>query len=389
MRTWAEINIDALKSNYREIRKITDSSSKIMAIVKADAYGHGFLEVAKALDEEGADAFAVALAEEALQLRNAGFSHPVLILGCVPEEQIASLISSNVSLTVFSKETALEISNIASQLGKTAKIHIKLDTGMSRLGYVVGDGHDEDVVAEIIEISKYPGIKIEGVFSHFSTSDEADSSYTKLQLERFLSVCERLKECGLRDFIRHIANSAAIMMYPESHLDMVRPGIILYGLYPSDEVDKDRLKLIPVMTLKAKITHIKTLDAGRGVSYGKEYITDKKVSIATIPIGYADGYVRSTAKDGRVLAGGKKVKILGRICMDQCMIDVTNVHNISVGDEVMLFSDHGITADDVARWMGTINYEVVCLVSKRIPRIYIKNGEAVKELNFLKSYGKK
>ena len=384
MRTWAEINIDALISNYREIRRITDNKAKILATVKADAYGHGFLEVARTLAAEGADAFAVALIEEALQLRRKGFHQPILVLGSIPEESYEQAVSNDISLTVFAKDTAESISKAAIATGKSAKIHIKLDTGMSRLGYVI-DEDNNGVIDEIMEISNLPGIEIEGVFSHFSTSDEADSSYTNLQFQRFEEICSKLKARGLTNIIRHISNSAAIIMYPKTHLDMVRPGIILYGLYPSDDVDKSKLKLTPVMTLKTKITHIKTLDAGRGISYGKEYITEGKIKVATVPIGYADGYVRAAAKEGLMLAGGKKVRILGRICMDQCMIDVTNVNNISVGDEVIVFSDKEILADDVAKWTNTINYEVICLVSKRIPRIYIKNGEAVKELNFLEN----
>ncbi|MBP3359468.1 MAG: alanine racemase [Clostridia bacterium] len=384
MRTWAEINLDALSSNYRQIRQHINADAKIMAIVKADAYGHGFLEVARTLEQEGVDAFAVALIEEGLQLRRSGFSQPILILGSIPEEHYAAAVQNGISLTVFSIEAARKISRIASALGKTAKIHIKLDTGMSRIGYVIDENNDA-VIDEILKIAALDSIKLEGVFSHFSTADEYDKSYTYLQFKRFTDICEKLRENGLTDIIRHISNSAAIMMYPEMHLDMVRPGIILYGLYPSDEVDRSVLRLTPVMTLKAKITHIKTLPAGRGISYGNEYITDGDTRVATVPIGYADGYVRAIAKCGKILAGGKKVRILGRICMDQCMIDVTNVHNINVGDEVILFSDKEILADDVARWMGSINYEVVCLVSKRIPRIYIKNGEAVRELNFLKN----
>ena len=385
MRTWAEINIDALISNFREIRRITDKNSKIMATVKADAYGHGYLEVARALANEGADAFSVALIEEAIQLRKSGIEQPVLVLGIIPKEFFCEAIENDISLTVFSKETAMELSAIAQKCNKTAKIHIKLDTGMSRLGYVIGDDN-EDVAEEIIEISKIPAIKIEGVFSHFSTSDEKDARYTLLQLERFKRVCSSLKEKGLSDLICHIANSAAIMMYPDSHMDMVRPGIILYGLYPSDEVDRTKLSLKPVMTLKTKITNIKTLEKGRGISYGKEYITDGPTKVATVSIGYADGYVRSASKEGMMLVSGQKVRILGRICMDQCMIDVTDVNNINVGDEVIVFSDKEILADDVAKWTSTINYEVVCLVSKRIPRVYIRNGEAVGKLNYLELY---
>ncbi len=384
MRTWAEINLDALVENYREIRRISNKNAKILATVKADAYGHGFLEVARALAKEGADAFGVALIEEALQLRRTGFNQPILVLGSIPEESYSLAVENNVSLTVFAKDTAEAISKAALKVGKNAKIHIKLDTGMSRLGYVI-DSDNSQVISEILEISHMPGIEIEGVFSHFSTSDEEDSTYTMLQLERFLAICDELKSHGLTNIIRHISNSAAIIMYPQSHLDMVRPGVILYGLYPSDDVDKTKIKLTPVMTLKTKITHIKTLEAGRGISYGKEYITDKTIKVATVPIGYADGYVRSAAKEGLMLAKGKKVRILGRICMDQCMIDVTNVNNINIGDEVIVFSDKGILADDVAKWTNTINYEVVCLVSKRIPRVYIKNGEAIKELNFLEN----
>lgn len=382
MRTWAEINIDALISNYREIRKLTNKNAKILATVKADAYGHGFLEVARTLAGEGADAFAVALIEEGMQLRNSGFTQPILVLGSIPEEKYIDAIENDISLTVFSNETARNLSKAAAESGKKAKIHIKLDTGMSRLGFVVDDNIDT-VIDEIMEISDMPGIEIEGIFSHFSTSDEENSEYTLLQFDRFMNVCDKLKQKGLTNIIRHIANSAAIIMYPQTHLDMVRPGIILYGLYPSDSVDKSRLSLTPVMSVKTKITHIKTLDQGRGISYGKEYITDGPTIVATVPIGYADGYVRAIAKEGLMLVGGQKVRILGRICMDQCMIDVSNVNNISIGDEVTIFSHEGILADDVARWADTINYEVICLVSKRIPRLYIKDGEAVRELNFL------
>jgi alanine racemase len=198
-----------------------------------------------------------------------------------------------------------------------------------------------------------------------------------------MDVVKKLEDKGVKIPIKHICNSAAIMMYPQMHLDMVRPGVILYGMYPSDEVDKSRLDLIPAMTLKARISHVKEVEAGRGVSYGKEYITDKVTKIATVPIGYADGYLRRIAKEGKMIVDGQKVPIIGRICMDQCMIDVTNVHNINKGDEAIIFGREGVTVDDLARWLGTINYEVSCLIGKRIPRIYTKNGEAVKELNYL------
>lgn len=381
-RTWAEVDLDAIAHNIREIRKITNPSAQLMAVVKADAYGHGFLEVTKTLLENGADRLAVATLREGEQLRSRGVRVPILVLGALMEEDIEDYINFNITPNVFSYETAHAISYIAEKKEIVTKIHIKLDTGMSRIGFLTGD-NNESVADEIIKISKLPYIEIEGIFSHFSTSDEYDESYTRLQYSRFMNVIKLLEERGLHIPIKHICNSAAIMMYPEMHMDMVRPGVILYGMYPSDEVDKSRLDLKPAMTLKARITLVKDVEPGRGVSYGKEYITDKVTKIATVPIGYADGYLRRLAKEGKMIVNGVQVPIIGRICMDQCMIDVTNVHNIERGDEVILFSDEGITVDDLAKWLDTINYEVTCVIGKRIPRIYTKNGRAVKVLNYL------
>ena len=381
-RTWAEVDLDAIAHNIKEIRKITNPNAKIMAVVKADAYGHGFLEVAKTLLENGADRLAVAVLQEGKQLRSRGVTVPILILGASGEEAVEDLINFDITPSVFTYEFAKELSYEAERKEKVTKIHIKIDTGMSRIGFLAGE-NNEEIVDEIIKISKLPYIEIEGIFSHFATSDEYDKSYTLLQYGRFMDVCNRLEEKGLNIPIKHICNSAGIMMYPEMHLDMVRPGVILYGMYPSDEVDKSRLDLIPAMTLKSTITHIKEVEPGRGVSYGKEYITDKKTKIATVPIGYADGYLRKLAKHGKMIVDGVKVPIIGRICMDQCMIDVTNVHNIDKGDEVIIFGREGVTVDDLAEWLETINYEVSCVIGKRIPRIYTKDGKAVKVLNYL------
>lgn len=381
-RTWAEVDLDAIAHNIKEIRKITNPNAKIMAVVKADAYGHGFLEVAKTLLENGADRLAVAVLQEGKQLRSRGVTVPILILGASGEEAVEDLINFDITPSVFTYEFAKALSYEAEIKEKVTKIHIKIDTGMSRIGFLAGE-NNEEIVDEIIKISKLPYIEIEGIFSHFATSDEYDKSYTLLQYGRFMDVCNRLEEKGLNIPIKHICNSAGIMMYPEMHLDMVRPGVILYGMYPSDEVDKSRLDLIPAMTLKSTITHIKEVEPGRGVSYGKEYITDKKTKIATVPIGYADGYLRKLAKHGKMIVDGVKVPIIGRICMDQCMIDVTNVHNIDKGDEVIIFGREGVTVDDLAEWLETINYEVSCVIGKRIPRIYTKDGKAVKVLNYL------
>ena len=381
-RTWAEIDLDALTHNMHEIRQITDKNAMIMAVVKSDAYGHGVVDVSKHLLKSGADYLGVAFCDEAMQLRRAGILAPILILGASFEEEIETLITNDITVSVYSFDFAKKISVCAKALGKTAKIHIKLDTGMSRIGYLT-DIDDEKITDEIIEISKLSNIEIEGVFSHLSTADEKDETYTMLQFERFTRVCDLLEKKGLDIKIRHIANSAAIMMYPKMHLDMVRAGIVIYGCYPSEDVDKSRLYLKKVMTVKSRITHIKEICDNRGVSYGKTYITNGKTKIATVPIGYADGFTRMLGGRVKILAGNTEVPVVGRICMDQCMIDVTNVNNINIGDEVIIFGKDTATADTLASYLDTINYEIICMISKRIPRIYIQNGRTVNTLNYL------
>lgn len=383
-RTWAEVDLDAIAHNIREIRRITEPKSQIMAVVKADAYGHGVMETVHTLLENGADRLAVATLSEGEQLRNHGVTAPILILGASDSDSVSDLIDFDIIPTVFDYDFAKSLSDAALEKKKTAKIHIKIDTGMSRIGFVASDADNTKIIDEIVKIYQLPYIEIEGIFSHFATSDETDSAYTYLQYDRFMKVVSLLEERGIKIPIKHICNSAGIMMYPNMHLDMVRPGIILYGMYPSNEVDKSRLSLIPAMTLKAGITYVKEVQEGRGVSYGKEYITEGVTKIATVPIGYADGYLRKLAKSGKMLVKDTEVPVIGRICMDQCMIDVTNVHNINKGDEAIIFGKEGVTIDDLAEWLETINYEVSCLVGKRIPRIYFKNGEAVKELNYLR-----
>ncbi len=379
-RTWAEIDLDALKYNFSNIRKLVKKETKIMSVVKADAYGHGYLECCKTLLECGTDAFAVATISEAVQIRNKGFNTPILILGAVEEDEIESLIDFDVMPNIYSFEMAKKISECAKRKGKIVKIHIKIDTGMSRLGFVVGN-NDETVLEEILKISKLSNIEIEGMFSHFACADEEDQRYTKLQFERFMKIANDLSQMGVEIPCKHIANSAAIMMYPEMHLDMVRAGIILYGCYPSDEVDKTKLSLKPVMTVKSHITLVKEVNEGTGVSYGKTYITDRRIKIATVPIGYADGYLRCLCQKAKMVVSDTVCDVIGRICMDQCMIDVTNVNNIS--DEVTIFGDDKITCDDVAKWMDSINYEVLCLISKRVPRLYKEKGREKKIQNYL------
>ncbi len=383
MRTWVEIDLDALSHNMRSIRARTEKNALITAVVKADAYGHGAEEVSRVLLENGADRLAVACISEAKQLRRNGFEVPILILGASEVGDADEIVENDVTAAVFSYDVAKAISTAAARQNKTAKIHIKVDTGMSRIGVVAGE-NEAAAIAEIKRVAALPNIEIEGIFSHFSTSDERISDYTKRQLDIFVKFCDKLKQAGVDIPIRHIANSAAIMMYPEAHLDMVRAGIVLYGLYPSAEVDKERLPLVPVMRMKSRISMVKQKGAGWGVSYGREYITEGQTKIATVPVGYADGYTRAIAKKGGVLLKNQAfAKIIGRICMDQCMIDVTNVNNINAGDEVTLFGADKVTADDIAAWTDTINYEVVCLVSKRVPRIYIEGEKTVSARNYI------
>lgn len=382
LRTWAEVDLDAIAHNIREIRKITNPSAKIMAVVKADAYGHGFLEVTRTLLDNGADRLAVAVLQEGKQLRSRGVTVPILILGASMEEDIEDLINFDITPNVFTYEFAKELSYAAEKHDKVVKIHIKVDTGMSRIGFVATENNDA-IVDEIVKISQLPYIETEGIFSHFSTSDEYDDSYTRLQFARFMDVIGKLEKRGVHIPIKHICNSAGIMMYPEMHLDMVRPGVILYGMYPSSEVDKSKLDLKRAMSLRSRITLVKTVEAGRGISYGKEYVTDKPTRVATVPIGYADGYLRKLAHGGMMIVRGKKVPIIGRICMDQCMIDVTDIPDCERGDEVIIFGTEGVTIDDLADWLETINYEVACVIGKRIPRIYTKGGKTVKMLNYL------
>lgn len=382
-RAWAEVNLDAIANNIHEIRRITNPQSKIMATVKADAYGHGFLEVVKTLIENGVDCLAVAALQEAKQLRSRGITAPILILGGLMEDACEDLADFDVIPAVFSYDFAKTLSYVGEKKDKIIKIHIKIDTGMTRVGFVADDGDNTAIIDEIEKISKLPYIKIDGIFSHFACADEENTEFTHKQFTRFMNVCNGLTARGVDIGTRHICNSAGIMMYPEMHLDMVRAGIILYGLYPSDEVDKTRINLIPAMTLKATITLVKNVDANREVSYGKTYITDKPTKIATVPIGYADGYLRGLSGKSKMIVGGQLANVIGRICMDQCMIDVTNVNNINAGDEVIIFGDSFVTADNLAEWLGTINYEVVCVIGRRIPRIYTSGGKAVKVLNYL------
>lgn len=379
---WAEINLDTLASNMRQIKSCS-KSKEIIAVVKADAYGHGALDIAPVLLENGATSLAVAVVNEGVELRRGGIECPIMVLGFTPPSLIDNLLKYDIQQTVFSYNYAKELSTIAKRKHKKAKIHIAVDTGMGRIGFMPS----EESIKEVIEISKLPNIEIEGLFSHFSTADEKDKEYSNYQLNSFNNFYEGLKNQGVNIKIRHIANSAAITEMPETHFEAVRPGIILYGYYPSEEVDKSRIKLKPVMELKTNIVHIKSIPSGYYISYGRRFQASRDSIIATLPVGYADGYTRLLNNKAKVIINGQLAPVVGSICMDQCMVDVTDIEGgVKVGDEVILIGEKDgvkLNADHIAKMLGTINYEVVCMITKRVPRVYIKDGEVVKVRNYV------
>ncbi len=384
-RAWAQVSLDAIAKNMKNIRKHTNENAKIMAIVKADAYGHGIFQVAKTLIENGADSLGVALIDEAIQLRKYGIDVPILILGATNADLCDSLIDYDIMPTVFSYEMAKAMSDAASKKNVCAKIHIKLDTGMSRIGFLCDEKNEESTIDKIKEIATLPNIEIDGIFTHFACADEEDSKYTFMQYERFMRVCDALKQEGVNVGKKHVCNSAALVLYPHMHLDMVRPGIILYGLHPSALTEK-KIELEEAMSIKARVTVVKKIEEEIGVSYGKEHVIKHPTTVATIPIGYADGYSRLYANKAGVLHKGKKLPVIGRICMDQCMIDATNADNINVDDVVTLMGIDGkekVSATDLASYMGTINYEIVCDVGKRLPRVYTLGESVVNVFNGL------
>lgn len=378
---YAEIDLDNFRHNFREVKRLAQGK-KVFGVIKADGYGHGAVELARVLEEEGADYFAVAVITEALELRKFGYKKPILILGFTPPNFAKEIVENDITQTVFSYELAQAISKEAVKQNKTAKIHIKLDTGMGRIGFIAND----NAVEEIVKISKLDNIHMEGIFTHFASADETDKEFTLKQIEKYLYVVNKLKEKGIEFELKHVANSAAIIDIPSAYYDAVRPGIMLYGYYPSDEVDKKRLTLKPVMTIKSNIVNIKEVPENTPISYGRKFYTRRLSKIATIPFGYADGFTRLLFGKAFVIVNGKKAPIVGRICMDQCMIDITDCGDVKIGDEVIVMGEKdGIrnNADDVANMLGTISYEVLCMVSKRVPRVYIENGKIIKVKNYV------
>lgn len=367
--SWAEIDLGALKRNFTAIRNLLQPDTMLMAVVKANAYGHGMLQAAQTCLDNGADYLAVANLQEALQLRQANILAPILVLGIVPQEQAKLLINNDIETAVADLESARVYSQAANP-HHPARLHIKIDTGMGRIGFPFDDQSAE----EIKKIQQMSNVSVSGIFSHFAVADIEDKEFSHRQSKQFNDFIRRLEDMNIHIPIKHIANSAAVMDMPETQYNMVRCGIIMYGLYPSAQVKKENLPLEVVMRLKTRINFLKILPPGRSVSYCRSYITPRDTLVATVPIGYADGYSRLLSNRAWAAVRGQKVPLIGNVCMDQCMFDVTGVEGVKTGDEMVLFGrpEDGITADDLAEITGTINYEVVCTVGPRIPRIYIQ-----------------
>ena len=382
MPIWAEINLDSLRHNIDAIREIVPSESKMMAVVKANAYGHGAVESSQVFLENGADSLAVATLSEAIELRRTGITAPILILGYTSPEQVESILRWSVTPTVYTVEVAEILSLAADELGVTADIHIKVDTGLGRIGFQT----DEASLAAIGEINRLPNIKIEGIFTHFALADSRDKSYTVKQFNAFKTFLDILTERGISIPIKHASNSAAIIDLPEYSLDMVRPGCILYGVYPSGDAPRDRLVLRPAMAFKTRITHVKTVPPGTGISYGLTYTTGGESIIGSLSVGYADGYSRAMSNKAEVSVGGARAPVIGRVCMDQTMVDLTGLKNPIRGNTVTLFGD-GLSGEpgveDVAGWMGSIPDEVASGIARRVPRVYTRQGKVVKVVDYL------
>lgn len=379
-RTWAEISLNAIEHNYNVIRNKVADDTKVCCVIKADGYGHGAVELSQIYEKLGADFFAVSNIDEGIEIRKSGSKLPIVILGYTPVSEAENLAEYDISQAVFSLEYAKELSEKCVEEDCICKMHIKVDSGMSRIGFMCQEfPRDEYSIEEICEACCLPNLEVEGLFTHFCVSDEdaEGREFTNKQYENFIHVRDSLKKRGVDISVVHCSNSGAIEDYPETCCNMVRAGIILYGLAPSSKL-ADRLDLVPAMTLKTVVAFVKEVQKGATISYGRTFTADRKMKIATVPIGYADGFIRQNAKDGYMMVNGKKAKIVGRICMDQTMLDVTDIEDVKTGDEVVVFGtgENGEpTADSLAENTGTINYETVCLVGKRVPRIYIKDGK--------------
>lgn len=381
-RVYLKIDLDQICENIRKVIEKVGKDTKVMPVVKADAYGHGAIEVSKALSEIGTYGFAVATVGEALALRRAGITKPLLILDFVFPNQFETIIRNDIMLTIFQYSIAEKLDAAAAQMGTTAHIHLKIDTGMGRIGYIP----DEKSIEEIKRIAELPNIEIDGIFTHFACADSADKTSMNAQLKLFREFVEKLEMLGINIPIKHVCNSAAIIDMHDDFLNMVRSGIITYGLYPSEEVNKDSLDVRPAMELHSVVINVKTINKGDTVSYGSTYVAEKPTVIATIPVGYADGYPRQLSNKGSVLIHGKRAKIVGRVCMDQFMVDVTDIPDVMIGDNVTLVGKDGddfISCEEIGEISGRFNYEFLCCITRRVPRVYMRNGKTRKIVDYL------
>ncbi len=381
-RVYAQVDLDAIRHNIEAIK--TQVDSKIMAVIKADGYGHGAIPIGKELERLNIDYIAVAIYQEGIQLRLEGIKTPILVLGNTPREAFSELLNYNLAQTVYSVKMGNELEAVAKEYNKSVTIHIKVDTGMGRIGIRAVNQPIDYVIDEIKALWHCPHLLVEGVFTHFSKADEIDKSYTYQQLDLFNSIIEGLKTQGIDPTIIHASNSAGLIDVKEANFNMVRAGIAIYGLYPSKDVNKS-VELCPALSIISRVIFVKEVEKGESISYGGTYVTGKKSRIATIPIGYADGYSRSLSNKGSVVIRGQLAPVVGRVCMDQIMIDVTHIEGVVEDDEVYLIGgtkDAYVSVEDIADIMDTINYEVVCLIGKRVPRVYVKENEVVDTVDY-------
>ncbi len=381
-RACAHIDLDAIRENIESLMANTKPGTRFINVIKADGYGHGALPIAKHMaDYARLWGFAVASFDEALSLREGGITQPILIMGCTFPEQFAEAITLDLSLTMYDDEVVAQLEAVADQLQKKAKVHIKIDTGMGRLGFP----SDAKGIAKIAEIGKLAHIEMEGLFTHFASADEADKSFTRLQLERYNQAVAALASQGVVFTTHHTSNSAGIIDEPEANFDMVRSGISAYGLYPSNEVKMERVPLKPAMAITCHLASVKTVSPGTPISYGRTFTTTKETKVAVVPFGYADGYPRSLSNKGYVLIRGEKAPIIGRVCMDMFMVDVSDIPDVSLYDKVTIVGYNGkscLSVDALSELSGRFNYEFVCDISKRVPREYISEGKVI----FRRSY---
>lgn len=388
-RSWAVVNLDNISHNIEALKKTLSPHCRLMGVVKADAYGHGDKFIADELVRLGVNWFGVSNIDEALSLRAQGIFHDMLIFGVTPSEHVNLLNEYNITQTIHSAAYAMEIQDAAAGAGVRIKGHIKIDTGMSRLGFVVDNGFAVQSVKEIIEIAGLPNLQADGIYTHFACADEANDdsvTYTKRQYDRFLSLISELEAKGLSFSMKHCCNSAGTIMFPEMHMDMVRPGILLYGLLPGRDC-KNKIDIKPAMELYSVVSMVKEISSGTPVSYGRAYTAPRKTKVATVPIGYADGFGRELSNKARMLVRGEYANVIGRVCMDQVMLDVTHIDGVSAGDLVTIVGTDGENSlgfDEMAELSGTISYEKVCLIGKRVPRIYRRGGKDVGVVDYIR-----